>query len=80
MLGLDLDLEADLGIDTVKQAELFSALRQAYGFERDEKMQLRDFPTLGHVIGFVHERVGAVAASPSGELLDPFEAAIDTRP
>ena len=25
MLDLDLDLEADLGIDTVKQAELFAA-------------------------------------------------------
>ena len=28
-LTLDLDLEADLGIDTVKQAELFAAIRSA---------------------------------------------------
>ena len=27
MLALDLDLEADLGIDTVKQAEMFAAIR-----------------------------------------------------
>jgi hypothetical protein len=27
MLDLELDLEADLGIDTVKQAELFAAVR-----------------------------------------------------
>ena len=27
MLDLDLDLEADLGIDTVKQAEMFAAIR-----------------------------------------------------
>ena len=29
MLDLDLDLEADLGIDTVKQAEMFAAIREA---------------------------------------------------
>ena len=30
MLELDLDMEADLGVDTVKQAETFSAVREAY--------------------------------------------------
>ena len=30
MLDLELDLEADLGIDTVKQAETFAAVRDAY--------------------------------------------------
>ena len=29
MLDLDLDLEADLGVDTVKQAEVFAAVREA---------------------------------------------------
>ena len=33
LLDLDLDLEADLGIDTVKQAEVFAAIREAYGIE-----------------------------------------------
>ena len=28
MLDLDLDLEADLGIDTVKQAEVFATIRE----------------------------------------------------
>ncbi len=56
MLDLDLDLEADLGVDTVKQAELFAAVREAYGIERDDKLKLRDYPTLAHVIGFVHDR------------------------
>ena len=28
MLDLDLDLEADLGVDTVKQAEMFAAMRE----------------------------------------------------
>ena len=29
MLDLDLDLEADLGVDTVKQAEMFAAIRES---------------------------------------------------
>ncbi|MCA9710502.1 MAG: SDR family NAD(P)-dependent oxidoreductase, partial [Myxococcales bacterium] len=57
MLDLDLDLEADLGIDTVKQAETFAAVREAYGIERDPNLQLRDFPTLAHVIQFVVDRL-----------------------
>ena len=53
LLDLDLDLEADLGVDTVKQAEVFAAVRGRYGVERDPNLRLRDFPTLRHVIGFV---------------------------
>ena len=56
MLELDLDLEADLGVDTVKQAEVFATIREVYGIPRDDKIKLRDFPTLAHVISFVHER------------------------
>jgi len=56
MLDLDLDLEADLGVDTVKQAEVFASVREAYGIARDDQLRLRDFPTLAHVIRFVYER------------------------
>ena len=56
MLDLDLDLEADLGIDTVKQAETFAAIRTAYDIERDDSLALRDYPTLNDVIQFVHDR------------------------
>ena len=69
LLDPDLDLEADLGVDTVKQAEVFAAVREEYGLERDENLQLRDFPTLNHVVGWVRERTGApapAAAAPGG--------------
>ena len=62
LLDMDLDLEADLGIDTVKQAEVFATIREAYGIERDDSLKLRDYPTLNHVVGFVHERSGAAGA------------------
>ena len=39
MLDLDLDLEADLGIDTVKQADMFASVRAIYNIPRDENLQ-----------------------------------------
>ena len=68
MLDLDLDLEADLGVDTVKQAELFAAVREKYGIERDPNLKLRDFPTLAKTIQFVYDhrpelRPGAAEAT-----------------
>src|SRR6185437_8310163 len=63
MLDFDLDLEADLGIDTVKQAEMFASVRAAYNIPRDENLKLRDFPTLAHVIKFAQDR--AIAIKPA---------------
>jgi malonyl CoA-acyl carrier protein transacylase len=65
MLELDLDLEADLGVDTVKQAETFAAVRAAFNIERIENLKLRDYPTLGSVIGFVREHRPDLVAAPA---------------
>src|SRR5579862_5407935 len=65
MLDLDLDLEADLGVDTVKQAEVFASIREAYIIQRDENRKLRDYPTLAHVIRFVYEKRPDLAATPT---------------
>ena len=69
MLDVDLDLEADLGVDTVKQAEMFAAIREIYNIPRDENRKLRDYPTLAHVIRFVYEKrpdlAGAAPPSPT---------------
>ncbi|MCB0282200.1 MAG: SDR family NAD(P)-dependent oxidoreductase [Calditrichaeota bacterium] len=68
MLSLDLDLEADLGIDTVKQAEMFASVREAYNIERDDSVQLRNYNTLASVIQFVYDkRPELKSASPSVE-------------
>ena len=47
MLDLDLDLEADLGIDTVKQAEMFASVRAAFGIPRDQNLQAARLPDAG---------------------------------
>ncbi|MBE2267274.1 MAG: SDR family NAD(P)-dependent oxidoreductase [Anaerolinea sp.] len=67
MLDLDLDMEADLGIDTVKQAETFAAIRTAFNIPRIENMKLRDYPTLAKVIGFVKTMRPDLAASSVAE-------------
>ena len=69
LLEPDLDLEADLGVDTVKQAEVFAAVRERYGVERDESLQLRDFPTLNHVAAWVRDRAGIEAPAPAAPSL-----------
>ncbi len=83
MLDLDLDLEADLGVDTVKQAEMFASIRETYNIPRDPNLKLRDFPTLAKVIQFVYDRRPDLqAAAPATErreepqrTLATFEAA-----
>ena len=75
MLDLDLDLEADLGVDTVKQAEMFAAIRAAYNIPRDPNLKLRDFPTLTHVIKFARDRAGLAAAAPEEKRESTHQAA-----
>jgi acyl transferase domain-containing protein len=70
MLGLDLDMEADLGIDSIKRVEIFSALGQsANGAGRlaAAKMEeLAKLKTLGAVLAFLEQGdASAVDASPA---------------
>ncbi len=81
MLDLDLDLEADLGIDTVKQAELFATIRTHFNIPRREDLRLADYNTLAKVIGFMQDALGQSGAAapvqeaPSGEITSPAPAA-----
>ncbi len=75
LLDMDLDLEADLGIDTVKQAEVFASIRETYGIERDDALKLRDYPTLNHVVAFVNERSPQAAPAPPPDAPAPAAAA-----
>jgi len=63
MLDLDLDMEADLGIDTVKQAELFGMIREHYGIARQENLSLKDYPTIRHCIKFVLENKQSIESN-----------------
>ncbi len=74
MLDLELDLEADLGIDTVKQAELFATIRSHFDIPRREDLRLSDYNTLAKVIEFMQGALGETAHSQrvvSGPMVAP---------
>ncbi len=67
MLELDLDLEGDLGIDTVKQAEAFSRVRAGFGLSPVRSFAMRDFNTVRKVIDHIVGRLAAGEGNPAGE-------------
>ena len=78
LLDVDLDLEADLGVDTVKQAEIFAAIRQHFGVARDDTLKLREFPTLTHVVGWIRDKTGTPAAPAAAPAEAPAPAPAPT--
>jgi acyl carrier protein/NAD(P)-dependent dehydrogenase (short-subunit alcohol dehydrogenase family) len=56
MLENDLDLEADLGIDTVKQVEIFGKIATQFGFPVPDDLKLRDLNTIDKLAGYVAAR------------------------
>ncbi|MBW2262446.1 MAG: SDR family NAD(P)-dependent oxidoreductase, partial [Deltaproteobacteria bacterium] len=80
MLDPDMDMEADLGIDTVKQAELFATVRRTYDIPRQDNLKLSDYPTINHVVEFVRSfakdvaPADAVAPASAPEPASPAQA------
>ena len=56
-LELDYELEADLGIDTVKQAEIFADLRESFNIPAEEQVQLAEVPTIQSLIQWFEAHV-----------------------
>ncbi len=52
LLDPDLDMEADLGIDTVKQVEIFGVIREEYSIEREEGLSIANYPTINSVASY----------------------------
>jgi acyl carrier protein/nucleoside-diphosphate-sugar epimerase len=70
MLADDLDLEADLGIDTVKQVEIFGKVAGHFGFAVPDDLRLRDLNTIEKLTAYIQARVPA----PSAPAEDPIPA------
>jgi acyl carrier protein len=68
MLNLDLNLEADLGIDSIKRVEIFAALQNAFALPAGESGSVEVFSqlnTLRKIAEWVHARRPAPASHPS---------------
>ena len=69
MVEMDADLEGDLGIDSIKKAQLMGELNEKYHFvdvsaPTDNDMALDDFPTLGSIRDYLLGKAGEAGAAP----------------
>lgn len=55
MLGAELDLEADLGIDTVKQMEILGLIRKKYNLALKENFSLKQTPSLAAIVKMIEQ-------------------------
>ena len=80
MLRLDLDLEADLGVDSIKRVEILGTLREAaptldLGGEGTLMDQLSRARTLGTIVELIGRRTPALVVAPPAD-----EPATESRP
>jgi len=72
MLASDLDLEADLGIDTVKQVEVFGKISTHFALEVPEDLKLRDLNTIALLADYIGQQTDqAASGDPDAQTADP---------
>ncbi len=59
IVELDADLEADLGIDSIRKAQMVGEIGLKYGLAADDDVSLDAFPTLRHLLDYLLPRVGS---------------------
>ncbi|MFI9310974.1 SDR family NAD(P)-dependent oxidoreductase [Streptomyces triculaminicus] len=77
MLDLDMELESELGIDSIKRVEILSVLRQRTGELPEiqgDPVELVSLRTLRQVVDKMREATGATAASADPPVLAPGPA------
>jgi malonyl CoA-acyl carrier protein transacylase len=74
MLGMEMNLEADLGIDSIKRVEILSAVREAApGLPEVDANEMAKLQTLGQIV----EYLGANLATPAASAPAPATASVD---
>ncbi len=78
MLDEDLDLEADLGIDTVKQVEIFGKISSSFGFSVPDDLKLRELNTIARLTDYIMNRISTASApaAPQPSAATPSAAAL----
>ncbi len=77
IIELDADLEGDLGIDSIKKAQLFGEVGVHYDIAPRDDLSLDDFSTLGHVLDFLIAELGGMSAT-AVSAAPPAPAVTDT--
>ena len=73
IIDVDADLEGELGVDSIKKAQLFGELEQQYQLQSQRQMiqRLSDFPTLASIQQFVLEQIGDGEKKNAAPLVQP---------
>ncbi|MBW4617259.1 MAG: acyltransferase domain-containing protein, partial [Desmonostoc vinosum HA7617-LM4] len=84
MLDIDMDMEADLGIDSIKRVEILGALQEIYpDFPKSNVEELGELRTIGQVVEYIQFRVSSSEAFTYGEELEAenftFSDEVDTK-
>ncbi len=84
MLDLNMDMEADLGIDSIKRVEIVGAMREIYpNLAKMEAETFAEIHTLGQIIEFMNQSLGSApaaavqqqaATAPAAQILAPAVA------
>lgn len=71
VVELDSNLEAELGIDSIKKVQMFGELREYFDIAPTGNVTLDDFPTLRHIVDFLASSSKKEAAATSVESIPP---------
>lgn len=68
IIDMDADMEGELGIDSIKKAQLLGELEQQYQLQsiRESNLTLAEFSTLGSIRDFVWQKISTASDSQSG--------------
>jgi acyl transferase domain-containing protein/NAD(P)H-dependent flavin oxidoreductase YrpB (nitropropane dioxygenase family)/NADP-dependent 3-hydroxy acid dehydrogenase YdfG/acyl carrier protein len=80
LLGLDLNLEADLGIDSIKRVEIMGAFRRQLGPDHEQRISraMEQFTGVKTLRGIVGVTAGILTAHTASVALPPVPAAAST--
>ncbi|MBD0303283.1 MAG: polyketide synthase, partial [Tolypothrix sp. T3-bin4] len=84
MLELDMDMEADLGIDSIKRVEILGAMQEMYpDLPKPNVEELGDLRTIGQIVDYLQKLVGGEKKKfqyESDEELDNVKHNVQRRP
>jgi len=76
MLDLSMDMEADLGIDSIKRVEIMGALQERHpDLPKVEPQALAELRTLGQIVNYVGSTAGPATSAPPAASVTPAPAA-----
>ncbi|MBL8685250.1 MAG: SDR family oxidoreductase [Myxococcales bacterium] len=81
MLGMQMELEADLGIDSIKRVEILSAMRaRVPNLPEVKPNELAQLRSLGQIVDYMRERSGGASAPAAATTAAPVAAAAPVAP